>query len=179
MSRLRKLSIEELNRKSIEEYKESVKMPVVLVLDNVRSLNNIGSIFRTCDALKAEKILLCGISAEPPHPEIHKTALGAEDSVRWEYYADTVQALIDLKKEGFKICAIEQTVQSIDLRIFKPEIGAKYAFVLGNELKGVHEHALDLSDFSIEIPQFGTKHSFNVAITAGIVLWDFFSKSKQ
>lgn len=176
MTKSRKLNIEELNRKSLNEFKNSSKFPVVVVLDNVRSLNNIGSIFRTCDALNVEKIILCGISATPPHPEIHKTALGAEDSMEWQYVENTVDAITGLVKEGYKVYALEQTTNSIDLRNFKPWPHGRYAFVFGNELKGVSQDAINSCNGSIEVPQFGTKHSFNVSVTAGIVVWDFFVK---
>lgn len=181
MVKNRKLSVEELNRVSVTEYKGVTKMPVVVILDNVRSLNNIGSIFRTSDALGIMKICLCGISATPPHPEIHRTALGAEDSVEWAYFEKTEDAFLQLKNDGYSIFSLEQTTDSIDLRKFAPEKGAKYAFVFGNELKGVSQTVIDQCDGSLEIPQFGTKHSFNVSVTAGIVLWDFFTKfdSKQ
>ncbi len=167
----------ELNRISPEEFKHTEKIPLIIVLDNVRSLNNIGSIFRTCDALGVEAIYLCGISATPPHAEIHKTALGAEESVIWKYFDDATKALNALKDNGYCIYALEQTTSSIDLRDFKPEAKGKYALVFGNELKGVSQQSLDLCDGTIEIPQFGTKHSFNVAVTAGITIWDFFTKT--
>ncbi|MDX9846517.1 MAG: RNA methyltransferase [Tenuifilaceae bacterium] len=176
MVKNRKLSVEELNRVSVTEYKGAVKMPVVVILDNVRSLNNIGSIFRTSDALGIMKIYLCGISATPPHPDIHRTALGAEDSVEWAYYENTEDAFLHLKNDGYSVFSLEQTTDSIDLRKFIPQKGAKYAFVFGNELKGVSQTVIDQCDGAIEIPQFGTKHSFNVSVTAGIVLWDFFTK---
>jgi tRNA G18 (ribose-2'-O)-methylase SpoU len=176
MKKLRKLNIYELNRKSIDEYRKSPKLQVIVVLDNLRSLNNIGSIFRTCDALNVESVFLCGISATPPHPEIHKTALGAEDSVSWIYFDKTTDALKQLKEKGYEIFALEQTENSLNLQYFDPKANIKYAFVFGNELKGVTQEALDFCDSSLEIPQFGTKHSFNVSITAGIVIWDFFSK---
>jgi tRNA G18 (ribose-2'-O)-methylase SpoU len=176
MAKHRKLSVEELNRISVKEFKSVVKLPVTVVLDNVRSLNNIGSIFRTSDALRVEQILLCGISATPPHPEIHRTALGAEDSVEWIYFDNPIEALDYLKFRNYQTFALEQTTQSIDLRDFKPNSKEKYAFIFGNELRGVSQSAIDICDGSIEIPQFGTKHSFNVSVTAGIVLWDFFTK---
>lgn len=176
MNKARKLRMEELKRKSIEEFKESKKLSVTVILDNVRSLNNIGSIFRTSDALGVEKIIICGISATPPNAEIHKTALGAEDSVAWEYFQSTCDAVKQLKLDGYLVYAIEQTTNSIDLRDFSPSNNSKYSFILGNELKGVSQDVIDLCDGSIEVPQFGTKHSFNVAVTTGMVLWDYFSK---
>lgn len=172
----KKLKNEELNRPDIESFKNQKKLPVTLVLDNVRSLNNIGSVFRSSDALGIERIVLCGISATPPHPEIYKTALGAENSVEWQYFPTTVEAINHLKADGYQIAAFEQAVGSIYLTDFWPKVDIKYAFIFGNELKGVSQEAIDLCDMVIEIPQFGTKHSFNIAVTAGIVLWDFFTK---
>ena len=156
----RKLLNEELNRLTTEEYKDAEKLPIVVVLDNVRSLNNIGSVFRTSDAFRLSKIYLCGITATPPHREIHKTALGAEESVDWEYFEETTDAVQALKNEGYTILSVEQV-----------ENRRKYAFIFGNEVKGVQQEVVDLSDDCIEIPQFGTKHSFNISVTAGIVLW--------
>lgn len=176
MTNDRKLNIEELNRKSVSEFKKSSKFPIVVVLDNVRSLNNIGSIFRTCDALNVERIVLCGISATPPHPEIHKTALGAEKSVDWLYVESAVESIERLKNDGYSVYALEQTTNSIDLRSFVPTPHSRYAFVFGNELKGVSQDVINSCNGSIEVPQFGTKHSFNVSVTAGIVIWDFFVK---
>jgi 23S rRNA (guanosine2251-2'-O)-methyltransferase len=176
MNKRRKLDMEELNRISIDEFKVTEKMPLVIVLDNVRSLNNIGSVLRTCDALNVKEVFLCGISSTPPNAEIHKTALGAEDSVSWRYFDETIKSIDSLKKDGYEIFSIEQTINSIDLRDFLPLADKKYAFVFGNELKGVSQDVIDSSDGTIEIPQFGTKHSFNIAVTAGIVTWDFFSK---
>nr|WP_321405483.1 RNA methyltransferase [uncultured Carboxylicivirga sp.] len=173
---MRKLKNIELNRLSVEEYKKADKLPVVVVLDNIRSLNNVGSVFRTSDALKVSKIMLCGITATPPHNDIHKTALGAEDAVDWEYYEDTLEAINKLKDEGFMICSIEQVENSVSLPDFNAEIGKKYALILGNEVKGVQQQVVDASDVCIEIPQYGTKHSFNVSVTTGIVLWEFFRK---
>ncbi len=179
MAKARKLNVEELNRKTIGEFKETKKFPVTVILDNVRSLNNIGSIFRTSDALNVEEIILCGISATPPHPEIHKTALGAEESMQWRYVSETSEAINELQNKGYQVFALEQTTHSIDIRMFVPQPGNKYAFIFGNELKGVNQVAIDQCDGTIEIPQFGTKHSFNVSVTAGIVLWDFFIKTIQ
>lgn len=176
MSNNRKLQLDELKRKTVEENLKSEKLPLVVVLDNVRSLNNIGSIFRTADALGVEKIILCGISGTPPHREIHRTALGAEESVRWQYFESTMEALNELKGNGYTICAVEQTAASVDIRNFIPRKTEKYAIVFGNEVKGVEQIVVDSSHITIEIPQFGTKHSFNVSVTAGIVIWDFFSK---
>jgi tRNA G18 (ribose-2'-O)-methylase SpoU len=176
MSNNRKLSLDELKRKTAEENLLSPKMPVVVVIDNVRSLNNIGSIFRTSEALGVERIIICGFSGTPPNREIHRTALGAEDSVRWQYFESTIDAVNVLKMEGYTICSIERTAASKNIRHFFPEGGKKYAIVFGNEVKGVEQAVVDESHFSIEIPQFGTKHSFNVAVTAGIVIWDFFTK---
>jgi len=176
MTENRKLDNKELNRKSLEEFKQSTKTPLVVVLDNIRSLNNIGSVFRTSDALMVEKVVLCGISGTPPHKEIHRTALGAEESVLWEYYEKTTDAIIKLKTQGYKVISLEQTIRSIDLMEYIPQQGIKYALVFGNELRGVEQDIVDLSDECIEIPQFGTKHSFNISVSAGIVLWDFFTK---
>lgn len=172
----RKLENKELNRKSIEEFKKSDKISITVVLDNIRSLNNIGSVFRTSDALLVEKIILCGISGTPPHNEIHKTALGAEESVEWEYFEKTVDAIMKLKNDGYKVISLEQTSDSIDLIKYQPTKGLRYALVFGNELRGVEQNVVNISDECIEIPQFGTKHSFNIAVSAGIVLWDFYTK---
>ena len=176
MTSNRKLENKELNRKSVEEFKKSDKISIIVVLDNIRSLNNIGSVFRTSDALLVEKIVLCGISGTPPHNEIHKTALGAEESVEWEYFEKTVDAVIKLKNDGYKVISLEQTADSIDLIKYQPEQGVRYALVFGNELRGVEQNVVNISDECIEIPQFGTKHSFNIAVSAGIVLWDFYTK---
>jgi tRNA G18 (ribose-2'-O)-methylase SpoU len=171
---MRKLKITELNRLTPEEFKKKDKIPLVVVLDNVRSLNNIGSVFRTGDAFIIESIYLCGITAYPPHPEIHKTALGAEDTVDWFYCKNTVEAVDYLKSKGYVVCSIEQAEGSIMLDRLKLEKNKKYAVILGNEVKGVQQAVVDKSDVCIEIPQFGTKHSLNVSITAGIVIWTFF-----
>jgi len=173
---MRKLKNSELNRKSIDEFKTAEKTPFVIVLDNVRSLNNIGSVFRTSDALLVEAIYLCGITATPPHRELHKTALGAEDSVNWKYFEKTEDAVEDLKSKGFEVYAIEQAQNSISLPDFEVDSAKKYAFVFGNEVKGVQQSIVDASESCIEIPQFGTKHSFNISVSCGIVLWDLFSK---
>lgn len=173
---MRKLKLDELNRQSIEEFKSGKKMPVVLVLDNVRSMHNIGSVFRTADCFAVEEICLCGITAQPPHREIEKTALGATQSIKWNYYANITDAIMLLKKNGYQIVAVEQAVNSIMLQNFIPHRDKKYALVFGNEVNGVSEEVMSNLDACIEIPQFGTKHSFNIVISAGIVLWDFFSK---
>ena len=171
---MRKLANAELGRKSVEEYRNTPKIPVVVVLDNVRSLNNIGSVFRTCDAFMIESLYLCGITATPPHREIHKTALGATESVRWLYVEDTNDALIRLRSEGYRLCAVEQTENSVMLHDFKPLQGKKYAVIFGHEIRGVDQEVVNACDLSIEIPQLGTKHSINVAVSAGIVLWEIF-----
>ena len=175
---MRKLRTHELNRLKPEEYERTGKMPLVVVLDNVRSCNNIGSFFRTSDALLVESIYLCGITATPPNKEIHKTALDAEKTVNWKYAEHTEDALNELKAQGFTIYAIEQIDQSIMLPEFMPAKEEKIALVFGNEVKGVQQKVIDLCDGAIEIPQFGTKHSFNVSVSAGIVLWDLFKKMK-
>ena len=176
---MRKLKNSELNRISIEEFKSSEKTPIVVILDNIRSLNNIGSLFRTSDAFLIEKIYLCGITAKPPHKDIHKTALGATDSVDWEYSKNTIGVVRKLKGEGFTIISIEQTENAIMLQEFKLDTNRKYAVIFGNEVKGVQQEVVDESDYAIEIPQFGTKHSFNISVSAGIVLWELFKKVKS
>ncbi|WP_321279421.1 RNA methyltransferase [Marinifilum fragile] len=173
---MRKLKNSELDRKSIEEFKASDKTPIIIVLDNVRSLNNIGSVFRTSDALLIEAVYLCGITATPPHRELHKTALGAEDSVQWEYFKNTEDAVAKLKENGFDVYSVEQAENSISLENFEIDASKKYALIFGNEVKGVQQKIVDASDGCIEIPQFGTKHSFNISVSCGIVLWDLFSK---
>lgn len=173
---MRKLKITELNRISVDEFKQTEKIPLIVVLDNIRSLNNIGSVFRTSDAFLVEAIYLCGITATPPNVEIHKTALGAEDSVTWKYYQDTCEAVSDLKKQGYTVSAIEQVENSLSLESIELDKSNKYAVVLGNEVKGVQQPVVDMCDNSIEIPQFGTKHSLNISVTAGIVIWDFFKQ---
>ncbi len=175
---MRKLINEELSRLSAEEFKQADKIPVVVVLDNVRSCNNVGSVFRTSDALLVNKIFLCGITATPPDKEIHKTALGAENTVSWEYLQTTEEAVENLKNDCYTIIAIEQVEGSIALNEFIPEPGEKLALIFGNEVKGVQQEIVNLCDKTIEIPQFGTKHSFNIAVSAGIVLWDLFNKLK-
>lgn len=173
---MRKLTIIDLNRINKQQYKECEKIPLIIVLDNVRSLNNIGSVFRTSDAFLVEAIYLCGISSTPPSPEIHKTALGAEDSVKWEYFEDTHKAVDNLKENGYKVFAIEQVEGSLMLDTMPIDKDLKYAVILGNEVKGVQQTVVDICDGSIEIPQFGTKHSLNVSVTAGLVIWDFFKQ---
>ena len=173
---MRKLRNSELDRKSITEFKEAGKIPVTVILDNVRSQNNIGSVFRTCDAFLAERIILCGISATPPHREIHKTALGATESVEWEYSAETLDAVIRLRSEGYIVVAVEQTDGSLALDKFRPDPGSRYALVFGHEVKGCSQEVIDRCDMAVEIPQEGTKHSLNVAVSAGIVLWEFYRK---
>jgi len=171
-----KLKLEELNRVSVEAFKTQEKLPIVLVLDEVRSLHNVGSIFRTADGFALEAMVLCGITAQPPHREIEKTALGATQSVDWSYFPTTIAAVHDLKAKGYTVLALEQASESIMLTDFTPTAVTKYAIILGNEVNGVNEEVMKLVDGCLEIPQFGTKHSFNVVVSAGIVLWDFFAK---
>lgn len=173
---MRKLKLDELNRVDIKEFKEQEKLPVVVVLDNVRSMHNVGSVFRTADGFSIEKVILCGITAQPPHREIEKTALGATQSVDWIHFEDTLTAIDQLRNDGYKIIAIEQAQDSTMLNTFKPDHQLKYALIFGNEVNGVSDEAMQKIDECIEIPQFGTKHSFNIVISAGIVLWDFFAK---
>lgn len=169
---MEKLGMEALNRPTADEYRRQEKMPVALVLDNVRSGLNVGSVFRTADAFSVEKIALCGITAQPPHREILKTALGSTESVAWEYFPETAQAIRSLKNSGYRVYAVEQTTRKTWLQDFTPARGEKYAFVLGNEVDGVGDEALALCDGAVEIPQSGTKHSLNVAVAAGIVAWE-------
>lgn len=173
---MRKLKNSELNRIDIEGFKKTKKIPLIVILDNIRSLNNIGSVFRTSDAFVIEKIYLCGITAQPPHKEIHKTALGATESVDWEYVEDALKLVEKLKKEGVKVASIEQAENATMLQDFTIEKGQKYAVVFGNEVKGVQQEVVNTSDYCIEIPQFGTKHSLNISVSCGVVLWDFFIK---
>lgn len=175
---MRKLKISELNRKSVNEFRSAEKSGIVIILDNVRSLNNIGSIFRTADAFLVDHICLCGITATPPHRDIHKTALGATDSVAWSYFTDTTEAIIKLKGEEYIIVSVEQVEGSVMLDRFQPSGKRRYALIFGHEVKGVSPEAVGMSDMAIEIPQFGTKHSFNIAVSAGIVLWDIYSKMR-
>ena len=176
---MRKLKITELNRLTTEEFKSHKKNPLIVVLDNVRSLHNVGSVFRTSDAFLVEAVYLCGITSVPPHAEIHKSALGAENSVNWKYYEDTLQAVNELKNKGYKVLAIEQAEGSTMLENLKLNSSGKFAVILGNEVKGVQQAVVDASDGCIEIPQYGTKHSLNVSVTAGIIIWEFASKLKQ
>ena len=175
---MRKLKNSELNRLSVPEFKDADKIRVTVVLDNVRSLNNIGSVFRTADAFLIEKVMLCGITACPPHKDIHKTALGATESVDWEYYHETNDAIRDLKKKGYLIVAVEQTEESVSLDNFCMAQDEKYAFVFGHEIKGVQQEIVDLSDTSLDIPQFGTKHSLNISVCVGMVLWEVFKQGR-
>lgn len=176
---MRKLKNIELDRLSVVEYKEVVKTPITVVLDNIRSCNNTGSVFRTSDALLIEKVILCGITATPPNKEIHKTALDAEKSVPWEYFEETEAVVRKLKESGYRVFAVEQVVNSIMLPDFTPEKDQKLALVFGNEVKGVQQSVVDICDGAIEIPQYGTKHSFNISVSAGIVLWDIVYKLRS
>ncbi len=176
---MRKLQNEELNRKTINEFKNSKKVPVVVVLDNVRSLNNIGSVFRTADAFLIESVYLCGITATPPHRDIQKTALGATDSVDWKYFDKTETAIKELKDNNFTIVAIEQAEGALSLIDYQPERNKKYAFVFGHEIHGVEQLIVDMSDVVLEIPQFGTKHSLNISVSTGIILWNHYLKTEH
>lgn len=169
---MRKLKITELNRLTVDEFKQANKLPLAVILDEVRSLHNIGSVFRTSDAFLVERIYLCGITATPPHPEMHKTALGAEDTVDWKYVKHTLEAVEELHNEGYTVLAIEQVEGSTMLDELELEPDKKYAIVMGNEVKGVQQEVIDACDGCIEIPQYGTKHSLNVSVTTGIVLWE-------
>ncbi len=173
---MRKLKNNELGRITVDEFKSVEKTPIIVVLDNIRSLNNIGSVFRTSDAFLIEKIYLCGICATPPNKDIHKTALGATESVAWEYVEDTLTLVEKLKAENVRVLAIEQTENSTKLNTFYPEKNEKYAIVMGNEVKGVQQKVVNAADVCIEIPQLGTKHSLNISVTTGVVLWDLFQK---
>ena len=173
---MRKLKVTEMGRMSVAEFKDSEKQPLVVVLDHVRSLYNVGSVFRSSDAFRIEGVLLCGITAQPPHPEIHKTALGAEESVNWKYFERTEDAVSWLKEQGYEVLAIEQCEGSTMLQDFTRQPDRKYAIVLGNEVKGVQQQVVDMCDGCLEIPQFGTKHSLNVSVAAGIVLWHLSEK---
>jgi tRNA G18 (ribose-2'-O)-methylase SpoU len=175
---MRKLKNSELDRLSIEDFKQSEKTRLIVILDNIRSLNNIGSVFRTCDAFLIEKIYLCGITAKPPHKDIHKTALGSTDTVAWEYAKDTLDLVKSLQAQGVKICSIEQADNATMLNEFKPEPDTTFALVFGNEVKGVQQKIVDASDVVIEIPQFGTKHSLNISVSCGVVVWDLFCKQR-
>jgi len=176
---MRKLSNQELDRKSVEDFKGAGKSPFIIVLDNVRSLNNIGSVFRTCDAFLVESVYLCGITAIPPHREIQKTALGATESVEWHYFSDVTDAIKSLKEEGVCIVAIEQAEGSVSPENFVVEPDKRYALVFGHEVRGVSQEVMDECDWCIEIPQYGTKHSFNIAVSAGIILWELFKKFEK
>lgn len=173
---MKKLSLLELNRLSVQDFKEATKTPIVIILDNIRSALNVGSAFRTGDAFLVESIALCGITAQPPHREILKTAIGATNSVAWKHYATTAEAVSYYREQGYKIAAIEQAQGSLMLQQVSVEPQEKLAIVFGNEVKGVDQAIMDLVDFCIEIPQFGTKHSFNISVSMGIVLWDLFQK---
>ena len=174
---MRKLLNEELGRMSVGQYREAEKSPFVIVLDNVRSGSNVGSVFRTADAFRAERIFLCGITAKPPHRDINKTALGATESVVWDYYPETIEAVNRLKAEGYTIIAVEQAEGSVKLQNFPFGRGERYVFVFGHEVHGVDQQVIDLCDLCLEIPQFGTKHSFNIAVSAGLVLWELFRRT--
>jgi len=178
VSSFRKLKITEMGRISIEEFRDADKMPLVIVLDEVRSLYNVGSVFRTSDAFRVKEVILCGITATPPNAEIHKTALGAEDSVSWRYFNETMEAVNVLKSEGYTLLAIEQCEGSTNMQEFKPDESKKYAVILGNEVKGVQQSVVNACEGCLEIPQFGTKHSLNVSVTAGIVIWFFYESQK-
>ncbi len=173
---MRKLKNAELNRISVDEFKKVEKTPLIVVLDNIRSLNNIGSVFRTSDAFLVEEIILCGITAKPPHKDIHKTALGATESVNWKYIEETNDAINQLKVDGYIILSIEQAENAVMLQDFQCEKDKKYAIVFGNEVKGVQQEVVSNSDFVIEIPQYGTKHSLNISVSAGVVIWEMFRK---
>lgn len=173
---MRKLENSELDRKNVEEFKASEKTPIIVVLDDVRSLHNIGSVFRTCDAFLVEKVYLCGITATPPNKEIHKTALGATETVEWEYAKDVVEVVKSLRENGVSVQSVEQVENSVMLNDFKVTEGTKYALIFGNEVKGVNQEVVDLSHGVIEIPQLGTKHSLNISVSAGIVIWDLFQQ---
>ncbi|UOK42783.1 MULTISPECIES: RNA methyltransferase [Flavobacterium] len=173
---MRKLENSELERKNIEEFKQANKTPLIIVLDDIRSLHNIGSVFRTADAFLIEKIFLCGITATPPNKEIHKTALGATETVTWEYAKDVLEVIDNLKKGSVAVYAVEQVENSVMLNDFQIKENQKYALVFGNEVKGVAQEAVHLCDGVIEIPQLGTKHSLNISVSAGIVVWDLFQK---
>jgi tRNA G18 (ribose-2'-O)-methylase SpoU len=173
---MRKLLNSELERKTVDQFRESKKSPLVIVLDNVRSQSNVGSVFRTADAFLIESVYLCGITAQPPHREIQKTALGATESVNWKYYSSTSDAVAELRKSGYLIIAIEQAEGAVELQDLILAKGKKYALIFGHEINGVDQEIVDMSDICVEIPQFGTKHSFNIAVSAGIVLWEVSQK---
>ena len=170
---MRKIRTIEMKRLTVEEYREAEKLPLIVVLDDVRSMYNIGSVFRTCDAFRVEAVYLCGICQTPPSTEIHKTALGAEESVDWKYFKTALDAVEELKKQGYTVLSVEQVEHSTKLQTFVPQKGLKYAVVMGNEVKGVHQEVVDASDGCLEIPQLGTKHSMNVSVTTGIIIYKF------
>lgn len=176
---MRKLKNSELERLTVEDFKSEKKTQLIIILDNIRSLNNIGSVFRTSDAFLIKKIYLCGITAIPPHKDIHKTALGSTETVDWEYVENTLDLVKKLKTEHIKICAIEQAVNATMLHDFLPEPNTTYALVFGNEVKGVSQNVVSASDEVIEIPQYGTKHSLNISVSAGVVIWDIFHKISE
>lgn len=178
MEGAKKLQLAELGRLDVEGYKKAEKIPLIVVLDNVRSMHNVGAVFRTADAFLIEKILLCGITPQPPHREIHKAALGATESVEWQYFNSVNDALNDLKAQGFSILGIEQTTKSVMIQEFDTKAENKYAVVLGNEVEGISDEILPLCDGFLEVPQLGTKHSLNVSVCGGIVMWEFFRKLK-
>ncbi len=169
---MRKLTVEDLNRIDVDTFKQAPKVPLVMVLDNIRSVHNVGSVLRTADAMRIEAVYMCGITATPPSAEMHKTALGAEDSVAWRYYNDTLQAVSELRAAGYVVLAVEQVEGSLKLGAFKFDPSKRYALVMGNEVKGVRQDVVDACDQALEIPQYGTKHSMNVSVTAGIVMWE-------
>lgn len=173
---MRKLRTIEMQRLSVDEFHEAAKLPLIVVLDDVRSLHNVGSVFRSADAFRVEAVYLCGITATPPHPEIHKTALGGEDSVAWRYFPTATEAIESLHNDGFFVYSIEQVEGSTKLQNLQLDTDKHYAIVLGNEVKGVHQEVVDMSDGCLEIPQFGTKHSLNVSVTAGMVIWEVAKK---
>jgi len=175
---MRKLSLKELNRVNVATFKAQEKTPLVIVLDNVRSALNVGSAFRTADAFALEKLYLCGITATPPHREILKTAIGATESMDWVYHKETKEALMELKTQGFQVLAVEQAADSVPLQVFRPTAGQKYALVFGNEVKGVGEDVMEMIDACLEVPQFGTKHSLNISVCLGVVVWDLFKQIK-
>ncbi len=175
---MRKLLNEELDRLTVEKFKEAEKLPIVIVLDNVRSMHNVGSAFRTADAFLVEKVIICGITAKPPHREIHKTALGATDSVSWEYFDHSIDAITQLQKRHYQVTAVEQADKSTFLQDFDVNPGDKIALVFGNEIHGVSEDIVKMSDRVLEIPQFGTKHSINISVSIGIVVWQMVTKLK-
>jgi len=175
---MRKLQLQELNRMTSEEYKNAEKLPIIVVLDSIRSLNNVGSAFRTCDALGVDEIYLCGITGKPPHRDIQKTAIGAQDVVKWSYFENIQDAIVQLKERGYNVVSVEQVEGSIKLNEWKMEKTEKLALVFGNEVKGVNQEVVNESDYCLEIPQYGTKHSFNISVSMGIVLWESVKKYK-